>query len=134
MKTSVYKLFLSSVISILFVSMSVAAQQQIQEKNHVNVQSIELGELVSQAVQSEIMRVYSNGIDDQKLKMKPQDIWNLARVDDQIEGCDIIVSGFAQKPNGYTTNTVKFFTCVVVHLNSSGQNEYSAEFIEDIQL
>lgn len=83
---------------------------------------------IDQVVRETVVEAYSQGWDDHRFNMSPDDIWALEIDPENTDGCLVTVTGLAKKPGYWGSRTARFWVCITRDEAGSG---YQGELIDD---
>lgn len=79
-------------------------------------------------VRDTIVDAYSQGWEDDRFNMSPDDIWALEIDPENADGCLVTVTGLAKKPGYWGSQTARFWVCVTRDEAGTG---YEGELLDD---
>lgn len=67
---------------------------------------------VAKVTTDEVIRFFSQGWDDERFEMSPNDVWALKLESNKPAECRYLVSGLVKKPSHWGRSTYRFWVCI----------------------
>lgn len=81
-------------------------------------------------VVAEIIKLYSQGADDDRFEMTEDDVWSLKYLKETSTSCPILVQAYANKPSYQGSSLYQVYVCVKFAPNGA---KY-AELVDEVQI
>lgn len=95
----------------------------------VSAHSTRLPRSYRNVVVEEVIRVYSQDVEDSRFTMTKDDIWDLKSAPNDPSKCIATVTGFAKRPSRQGSSLYRFWVCVVEH-----NGRLTGELLDDTQV